>query len=307
MYLSIVTTLYRSSSYINEFYERMIDEALKITQDFEIIFVNDGSPDDSVLKAANLFNIDKRIRVIDLSRNYGHHKAIMTGLAHAKGDFIFLIDIDLEEEPELLSVYWKKMQSDEKIDVVYGVQAKRKGGFVEKITGKIFYKIFNMLSNVKVPDNIITARLFKKHAVEMIVQYEERELCLGCIFQDIGLTQVKIEINKLSTSPTTYSFRAKLRLFLNSIISFSNKGLFYIFYLGIIITLFAVVFICKLIIDRLILDTIVDGWTSILVSVWFFGGLILAAIGVIGLYLSQVYTEVKHRPYTLIKKIYEHK
>lgn len=307
MYLSIVTTLYRSAPYIKEFYERICKEANKITQDFEIIFVNDGSPDDSVIQAIALYNNDTRVKVIDLARNYGHHKAIMTGLAHAKGEFVFLIDVDLEEEPELLSVYWQKIQSDEKIDVVYGIQAKRKGGFMEKITGKIFYKIFNMFSDVKVPDNIITARLFKKHALEMILQYQERELCLGCIFHDIGLNQVKVVVNKLSTSPTTYSFRAKLRLFLNSIISFSNKGLFYIFYLGVAITVVSIIFIGKLIIDRLVLDNVLEGWTSILVSIWFFGGLILTAIGIVGIYLSQVYIEVKHRPYTLIKKIYEHK
>jgi len=105
MKLSIVTTLYNSSDYIEGFYERITNTALKITGDYEIIFVNDGSKDDSLEKAVSLFQKDDRIKVIDLSRNFGHHRAIMTGLSHARGDYVFLIDSDLEEEPELLEEF----------------------------------------------------------------------------------------------------------------------------------------------------------------------------------------------------------
>ena len=130
MKLSIVTTLYKSSPYIDEFYVRISKEAQKITNDYEIIFVDDGSPDDSLLKVVALYERDSRVKVVELSRNFGHHKAIMTGLSCAKGDFVFLIDSDLEEAPELLGSFWNELQKEDDLDVVYGVQEKRKGGVV---------------------------------------------------------------------------------------------------------------------------------------------------------------------------------
>src|SRR3954471_8868653 len=128
MYLSIVTTMYQSAPYLKEFYERASAAARAITDEFEIIFVNDGSPDDSLEVAVSLFARDARVRVIDLSRNFGHHKAMMTGLAHARGELVFLIDSDLEEELEAVAGFYADLK-DERADVVYGVQQKRKGNF----------------------------------------------------------------------------------------------------------------------------------------------------------------------------------
>ena len=162
MKLSIVTTLCYSPDYVNEFYERVSKEAKKITDDYEIIFVDDGSSDDSLQKAVALYEKDIKVKVIELSRNFGHHKAIMTGLSYAQGDFVFLIDSDLEEEPELLGKFWAEMQKDDTVDVVYGVQKKRKGGWFERWSGEIYYKIVNKLGNMTIPKNIITARLMKK-------------------------------------------------------------------------------------------------------------------------------------------------
>ena len=126
MQLSIVTTLYNSSPYLIEFYERISIQAQELTNDYEIIFVNDGSPDDSLERALNLFQHDQHVRVIDLSRNFGHHKSMMTGLMHARGELVFLIDSDLEEEPELLGEFHKQFHESD-VDVVYGVQNQEKG------------------------------------------------------------------------------------------------------------------------------------------------------------------------------------
>ena len=119
MDLSVVTTLYRSQPYVEEFYRRICAAAAAITPDFELILVNDGSPDASLEVAVALFQLDERVRVIDLSRNFGHHRAIMTGLAHARGDLVFLIDCDLEEEPELLSRFHARLV-ETRADVIYG-------------------------------------------------------------------------------------------------------------------------------------------------------------------------------------------
>src|SRR6266481_9971297 len=127
MTLSIVTTLYDSAPYLEQFYLRTCAATEQITRDYEIILVNDGSPDNSLDIAISIHRRDKRVRVIDLSRNFGHHKAMMTGLTHAGGELVFLIDCDLEEEPELLEKFYRELKATE-ADVVFGVQQKRKGG-----------------------------------------------------------------------------------------------------------------------------------------------------------------------------------
>jgi hypothetical protein len=154
MDLSIVTTLYYSSPYLEEFYARTCAAAEQITDDYEIILVNDGSPDDSLDVALSLFERDDRVKVVDLSRNFGHHKAVMTGLAHARGDLVFKIDCDLEEEPELLGEFYAEMIKDPSVDVVYGVQQRRKGGPFERLSGSLFYRLFNLLSDHPVPSNL---------------------------------------------------------------------------------------------------------------------------------------------------------
>src|SRR5262245_50248855 len=138
MKLSIVSTLYKSAGHLEEFFERITKAASLITADYEVILVNDGSPDESWVMSERLFKNSHHLKVIELSRNYGHHKAMMTGLRHAKGEYVFLVDSDLEEDPELLGLFWEKMQKDpNEIDVVYGVQESRKGGWVEKLSGAI--------------------------------------------------------------------------------------------------------------------------------------------------------------------------
>jgi len=305
MKLSIVTTLYYSSPYINEFYERISKEAKKITDDYEIIFVDDGSPDDSLQKAIELYKKDDKVKVIELSRNFGHHKAMMTGLRFAKGDYVFLIDSDLEEEPELLGKFWEEMQKDENVDVVYGVQEKRKGNWFERWSGEMFYKIYNKLNDIKIPANMITARLMKKKYVKELIKHKEREICFGCLLFNTGFNQKAIKVKKLSISPTTYSLSKKISLMFTSIISFSNKPLMIIFYMGLFILLTSTLYIFKLIFNKIVYNIGIDGWTSVMVSIWFFGGLIIFFLGIIGIYLSKVFIETKDRPYTIIKNFYK--
>ena len=142
MELSIVTTLYHSAPFLNEFYSRIKKEAEKITQNYEIIFVNDDSPDDSLDVALSLFEQDDKVRVIDLARNYAHLKTMMAGLSYTRGDLVFLIDCDLEETPELLGKFYDELKNT-KADVVYGQQKTRKGRILEKVTGILFYKVIN--------------------------------------------------------------------------------------------------------------------------------------------------------------------
>lgn len=304
MKLSIVTTLYKSSPYIDEFYARISKEAQKITDDYEIIFVDDGSPDDSLQKAVALYEKDSKVKVIELSRNFGHHKAIMTGLSHAKGEFVFLIDSDLEEEPELLGKFWEELHKEKELDVVYGVQESRKGGWFEKWSGEAFYKVYNFISGTKIPRNLSTCRLMKKKYCDSLCRFNERELFLGGIFFLTGFRQKSYIIKKLSHSPTTYSLKLKLNMFLNSLTSFSNFPLKIVFYTGLLISSVSFIFIVWIIFRKLFFDISLQGWSSLIVSVWFLGGIILISLGIIGMYISKIFIETKNRPYSIIKEYY---
>lgn len=305
MKLSIVTMLYNSRDYINEFYQRISSEAKKITEDYEIIFVDDGSPDDSLCLAVHLTKKDGRVRVVELSRNFGHHNAVMEGLSHARGEFVFLIDCDLEEKPETLGSFWSHMHTDKSLDVVYGVQKTRKGGVFERISGQLFWGVFNLLSDVKVKPNQTTARLMSgqyiKSALESI---QEKELFLAANMQLVGYNQAPLVINKSGKSSTTYTMSKKLSLLINSITGTSSKPLIFIFYLGCLITLLSVTYMIFLLSGKLFYGYVLEGWTSIVVSIWFLGGVIIFSIGIIGIYLAKIFNEVKNRPRTIVKRLF---
>lgn len=305
MKLSIVTTLYKSSLYVNDFYVRISHEAKKITDDYEIIFVDDGSPDDSLQKAIKLYEKDSKVKVIELSRNFGHHKAIMTGLSHAKGEFVFLIDSDLEEEPELLGKFWKELHKEKHLDVVYGVQEIRKGGWFEKWSGELFYKVFNKISHVDVPKNLITCRLTTQSYNQALISHREREIFLAGLWVISGFNQKALIVRKHSHSDTTYSFKHKISLFFNSLTSFSNFPLKLMFYIGLSISLLSFFYIIWIITRKVFFNVSLEGWSSLIVSVWFLGGMILASLGILGIYISKIFIETKQRPYTIIRKKYE--
>jgi putative glycosyltransferase len=305
MKLSIVTTLYNSSPYVDEFYERISKEAQKITENYEIIFVDDGSPDDSLQKCIILHQQDQKVTVVELSRNFGHHKAIMTGLSHALGDFIFLIDVDLEEEPELLGRFWQELQNDDDLDLVFGVQERRKGGRFERVSGYLYFKLLNYLSNVKIPENFLTVRLMRKKFLENLISFKEREVVFSIINTLTGFKSKKYVVKKLVNSPSTYTLKMKLKLLLETIVSSTPKPLWMIFNLGLLITFASSIYILFLIYAKLVNNSIIDGWTSVMILISFFGGLIIFLLGVIGIYLSKVFIEVKQRPYSIVRKKYQ--
>ena len=306
MDLSIVTTLYFSASYLEEFYARICAAADKITDNYEIILVNDGSPDDSLDIAKVIYEKDARVKIIDLSRNFGHHKAILTGLAHAMGELVFLIDCDLEEEPELLGKFYDELKNSN-ADVVFGVQQARKGHFFERFSGKIFYNLFNKLSDYPVPENLATVRLMNKGYVDSLLEHNEREVVLSGLFVITGYNQVPIGIKKYSKGSSTYNLAKKIAFLFTSIASFSNKPLVFIFYFGVIISFSSIIAAMCLVVMKIFSHGLLLGWPSLIVSVWFLGGTIIFCLGIIGIYLSKIFMETKRRPLAIIKKIYESK
>lgn len=305
MKLSIVTTLYYSAPHIEEFYSRITAAAQKITDDYEIIFVNDGSPDNSLEIVLNFFEKDKKIKIIDLSRNFGHHKAFVTGISQSTGDFVFLIDCDLEEDPEYLKIFCDEIVQNPEYDVIYGQQKLRKGGLFEKFSGELLFNIINALSDVKIPKNITTMRVLSRRYVDSLKKYREKEVYLGGIYSLVGYQQKPICINKRDKGKSTYTLSKKMDMAINAVVSFSNKPLYYIYNLGLIMMGVSLLFIIYLIIKKLFFD-ITIGWTSLIVSVWFLQGLTLLCLGVVGIYISKIFIETKERPYTIIKEIHSH-
>jgi putative glycosyltransferase len=304
MDLSIVTTLYCSAPYIEEFHTRVCAVAEKITSDYEIIFVNDGSPENSLDIAVSLYERDERVKVIDLSRNFGHHKAIMTGLAHARGKLVFLLDVDLEEEPELLEQFYQEFRRSG-ADVVYGVQQTRKGGFFERVSGNLFYTLFNRVSSYPVPPNCLAARLMSQRYVAALVEHKDREIFLAGLWAITGFKQIPLTVVKHHKGSSTYNLRRKVSTFVNSITSFSVKPLVFVFYMGCAISFVSSLAALYLIIQRIFFGVYLAGWPSLIVSVWLLGGLTIFCLGVIGIYLSKVFMEIKPRPYTVIRRIYD--
>ncbi len=304
MRLSVVATLYRSGRTLDAFYARVSPAAAALTDDYELVLVNDGSPDDSLDVALRLLARDARVRVVDLARNFGHHKAMMTGLAHARGALVFLIDSDLEEEPELLGAFHETMRASG-ADVVYGVQAARRGGLFERISGWVFFKLFNVLSDVPIPVNVVTVRLMTQRYVQALVSHRERETMIAGLWALTGFAQVPVPITKGQNSGSSYSLSDKIAVLVNSVTSFSDRPLVLIFYLGMVIGLASSTAAAYLVVQRLFFGVALPGWPSLIVSVWLLGGLMLGSLGIIGMYVSRIFIETKQRPYTIIRQIHD--
>lgn len=304
MKLSIVTTLYQSSPYIIEFHERASESARRLVGDqYEIVIVNDGSPDNSLDIAVRLTETDTHVIVVDLSRNFGHHNAMMVGLEQSTGDKVFLIDSDLEEEPEWLIGFSEQMAAEE-ADVVYGVQKQRKGGWFERWSGSIFYTLFNWLSDIDHPRNVLTVRLMSRRYVNALLTHREREMVISCLWVITGFKQCSQAVKKHMTSATTYSLVKKLNHLVNAITSFSAAPLKMIFVCGVLVFCGSMVYALTLAVTRIFTSQAVDGYTSIMVSIWVLGGMIISFLGIIGIYLAKIFSETKQRPSAIIREIY---
>lgn len=308
MKLSIVSTLYKSKPFLEKFLEEMISAVDKIKIiDFEIIFVNDGSPDNSleflIQKKKNI----PQIKIIDLARNFGHHYAIQAGLSHTKGELIFLIDNDLEVNPSFLIDCYQQMQSNKELDVVYGYQEERKGKFIESVGGKFFWWGLNKFSDVEIPKNILTERLMTKQYVQELLSLGDANLFLGGMMYWVGFNQKGIPVKKkMRKGQSTYSTKKRLELMVQAITSFSGKPLEYLFYFGLFTTFGSIIAIIYFIIKKIIYsDTVQLGWTSVVVTNVLILGIISTFLGMIGIYIFKIFKQVQNRPNAIIKKIYE--
>jgi len=303
MTLSIVTTLYRSARHLDEFHRRAGAAASSVSADYEIVFVNDGSPDDSLDVALAIQRRDAHVRVIDLSRNFGHHAALMEGLRHARGDLVFLIDSDLEEAPEWLGEFHVHL-TDAGCDAVYGVQRARKGGLIERATGWIFYEAVARPLELPWPSNSVTARLMTRRFVDALTQFREREIAIVGLCALTGFAQQAVPVNKISRGSSTYRLQLRIAALVNAVTSFSSRPLVLVFQLGCAIMAVSSLAALYMIWRRLVGGVGVAGYASLVVSIWFLGGLMVFCIGLVGIYLSKIFIEVKQRPSAIVREEY---
>jgi putative glycosyltransferase len=302
--ISVVTTLYRSEPFVREFYDRMTGALAALGCEYEIVFVDDGSPDASAARVQELLAADPRVVLVELSRNFGHHFAAYAGLEHARGALVYLTDIDLEEQPEWIGEFHRAQRAGG-ADVVYGVQRRRQGGAFRRLSGSLFYRLFNRLSDIRIPSNVCTVRIMTREYVDALRQVRDRNLFLAGSYAWAGFRQEALAVDrKPRRSGTSYNLARMASLFLNAITSFTSYPLKLIFLLGTFIAAIAGVLGAIVMARKLAAPASVElGWSSVVISIWFLGGLNIAFLGVIGMYVGRIFNEVKERPIYIVKKV----
>lgn len=304
MAVSLVSTLYKSAPFVDEFVTRCL--ALMGPHD-ELVLVDDGSPDNSLVLARERAASDPRIIVVELARNFGHHVAILAGLGHAQGDRVFFVDSDLEEAPELLTEFTTIMDASG-ADVVFGIHDHSEGSVLRKATSRAFWRIFNWASDSATPLDICNVRLMNRRYVEALVSLPESNVFLGGMFHWVGFKQIAISIERRQrSSKSTYSVVGRIALAVRSIISFSTAPLKAMFLLGMAISTLSFLLAMYYLVLKVLNPTIQLGFTTLIISIWFLSGIIIACLGVIGIYLAYMYTETKRRPRVVVRDVFRAK
>ena len=286
-------------------FERMISEGL-ITPDSMMVFVNDGSRDRTWQIIRELHAENKFVKGINMSRNVGHQNAIMAGMMTARewADAVVTIDADLQDDIECIPQMVRHFEAGN--DIVYGVKVSREADpFMKKFTAQAFYKLQSSMG-VESVYNHADFRLLSRRALDMLATYPEHNLYLRGLIPQIGLQHTTVDdvISERFAGQSKYTLHKMLRLALNGITAFSVKPLFLIFNLGV---LFLIIAFCIgiYVVRALIIGTAVPGWSSLILSIWLVGGFVLISLGIVGTYLGQIYTEVKHRPLYHVAEILE--
>lgn len=293
--ISLVTTLYHSEEYINDFYIRTKKVLTNLTNNYEIIFVNDGSPDNSNFVVDKIIQSNKSVHLLNLTRNFGHHAAILAGLERATKEIIILIDCDLEESPEDIPKLMEAFYKDTKVEMIFGVQSKRKGKPPERLLGSIYYSLLNLIRDSAIQKNQMTLRLMTRRYYEVLSRYTEKSFTLDQLFALVGLPSKPIELVKLSMSPSTYNYSRKMRLALTGLTTNSLKPLLYCSYIGMLFSILGFILGIYVIFRKIFFGAL-PGWASVTASIWIVGGASILCTSILGLYISQITIESKNRP-----------
>ena len=299
--LSVVTPIYGYDLDLNALYKRLNKSLSDITENYEVIMVNDCSPDSAWDKICSLSKIDPRIKGINLSRNFGQHLAITAGIHYVKGRWCVIMDCDLQDQPEEIKNLYDKVI--EGYDIVMARRVNREDNMSKKLTSTLFYSIFNYLTNQKLNNSIANFGIYSKHVIEEVKRFKEHDRSIGLLINYVGFNKISIDVNhsKSNSDISGYNFRSRLKLAINHIISFSTKPLTVTVFFGLGLTVMSLFFVIYLSIRYYINPSTVSGWTSLLVASLLQFGVVTTIIGIIGLYIGKIHEEVRNRPLYIIR------
>lgn len=300
--LSIVVPVYNEEQIIEVLVQRMTAAAESITPDYEVIFVNDGSKDGSLLKLKAACSLNPRLHYITFSRNFGHQIAITAGMDYAKGDAIVTIDGDLQDPPELIPEMYQRYIDGYK--VVYAKRSKRKGeSFFKLFTAKMFYRLMARLVSFEIPLDVGDFRLISRDVLEYLKSMKEYDKYIRGQIAWLGFrsTYVMFERDERKFGTTNYPFKKMLKLAFNGITAFSDSPLRIATNMGFIVCgLSFIILMYALYVFIFAHERVLPGWASIIVSVTFIGGVQLLCLGMIGEYISRITNNVRDRPLYVI-------
>lgn len=299
--ISVVVPVYGCETCLNELCRRVTETMEQIPAHFEIILVNDASPDNAWQTITQLSADDERIKGIDLARNFGQHHAITAGLDHTEGDWIVVMDCDLQDQPEEIKTLYAKAL--EGYEVVFGNRVIRQDNWFKRKTSKMFYQVYDYLTGRTSDHTIANFSISSKKVVDGFRRMREQNRFFPLFIQWMGYKTgtVRVEHSARKEGETSYNIKKLVSLATDAIISQSNKPLRLSIQFGFLIALASFIYGMYLFIRYFFLAQPVQGWTSVMVSIYFIGGLIFFNFGVLGLYLGKVFNEVKGRPLYLIR------
>lgn len=302
--LSVIVPCFNEEEVIRDTYERLIRVlGALLSLSLEIIFVDDGSRDQTLSILQEIQSKDNRIRVLSFSRNFGHQIAVTAGLEHASGDCVALIDADLQDPPEVILEMIDMWQKG--VDVAYGVRTEREGETpFKRLSARMFYRAINRISDIPIPLDTGDFRLMDRRVVKSLLSMPERDRFLRGMVAWVGFRQQPVAYKRVArlAGSTKYPLSKMLRFAADGLLSFSLLPLRFASWMGFIaagLSLLGIVYALTL---RLLTSIWVPGWTLLFIAFLFFGGIQLVSLGLIGEYLGRVYGEVKNRPLYIIKE-----
>jgi len=304
MRISTIIPVYNEEGNLTVIHQRLTDVMAGLGSDYELIFVNDGSRDRSLAIIKGLAAADPHVGYIDLSRNFGHQVAVCAGLDHATGDRVIIIDCDLQDPPELIPEMLRKM--DEGHDVVYAQRRAREGeSAMKRWTASVFYRLLGRITSVEIPVDTGDFRVVTRRVVEVLKQMPEREKFLRGQIAWMGFSQTSVEYDRAArqAGDTGYTYRKMIGFALDGITSFSDLPLKVATISGFTVSFISFVLMIYALWSRFVWKVYEPGWTSLMLSVLFIGGIQLIAVGIIGEYIGRISNNVKQRPLYLVKEV----
>jgi len=300
--ISIIVPIYNEQQTIPILYQRLKNAVSSVSPKHEIIFINDGSKDDSLHELKKLSLADARVFYVNFSRNFGHQIAVTAGIDTCCGNAVVIIDGDLQDPPELIPELYAKHKQG--FEVVYAKRASRAGeSYFKKITAKVFYRVLKKITNFDIPIDTGDFRLIDRKIVEYLRKMPEQNKFLRGQIAWLGFRQTQVLFNrdKRKFGKTAYPLSKMLRLALDGITGFSDKPLQFVTKLGFSISFFSFLVILYALFSHFVLNRTITGWTSMIISSMFIGGVQLISIGIIGEYISRINKNVQKRPLYIVE------